>query len=558
MSKSKKDQTDTHSPKDPSPDTPTPRLSPYVFAASPEDLYTCDDYKSFLPALQPAEYAELRRQLERDGQQEPITVTPASSPEGGRLVVDGHNRLEILKSLGVDEIRYRELLDLPDDRSARTNAVKRWMLEHQGARRNMSKDATLLVAAMAGLELPNMGSPQERRLAGMLAASDHPNAGKARAAVLSGGYKLKAAAGACDLLPKRPRSPRNMPQTCSIDAPVEEVRIAQPKEVLQAHRDAAAKRAAEAKLKSTVGELADTRRALEILDALTSTPLPPIPRRELHSGLREATAVALMSDMHVEEIVRPGDTPTGNEYNPKIADRALERFFLGLQWLVSFHRSAFEIRSLVLWLGGDLMTGHIHEENVETGATTPIETLLILKPRLLEGIRGLLADPELEDIHVVCSYGNHGRNTRRPYRSRGAEHSYEWLLYQDLAAAFEGEERVRFLADRSGHQYATALGYDLHFHHGDEVNYGGGVGGITIPLNKAVAQWDRSRKCHYHHFGHFHQYIDVGNVLVNGSGIGFNGFAMSIKAAPEPPQQAFYLLDSRRGKTCKSGIWVRD
>jgi hypothetical protein len=33
---------------------------------------------------------------------------------------------------------------------------------------------------------------------------------------------------------------------------------------------------------------------------------------------------------------------------------------------------------------------------------------------------------------------------------------------------------------------------------------------------------------------------------------------MSIKATPEPPQQAFYLLDAKRGKTCKSPIWVRE
>jgi hypothetical protein len=44
---------------------------------------------------------------------------------------------------------------------------------------------------------------------------------------------------------------------------------------------------------------------------------------------------------------------------------------------------------------------------------------------------------------------------------------------------------------------------------------------------------------------------------VNGSVVGYNGYAMAIKATPEPPQQAFYILDSKRGKTCKSPIWVR-
>jgi hypothetical protein len=33
---------------------------------------------------------------------------------------------------------------------------------------------------------------------------------------------------------------------------------------------------------------------------------------------------------------------------------------------------------------------------------------------------------------------------------------------------------------------------------------------------------------------------------------------MEIRAPFEPPQQAFYVLDSKRGKTAKHPIWVGD
>ncbi len=39
----------------------------------------------------------------------------------------------------------------------------------------------------------------------------------------------------------------------------------------------------------------------------------------------------------------------------------------------------------------------------------------------------------------------------------------------------------------------------LHFHHGDEVKYQGGIGGIAVPLLKAVAGWDAVKRCDYHH-----------------------------------------------------------
>lgn len=308
--------------------------------------------------------------------------------------------------------------------------------------------------------------------------------------------------------------------------------------------------------KTLVDEVARLREVVALRDALASAPLPQIKRRELGSGHREGTFVALASDWHVEERVRPGDTPTGNAYNLAIADLRIGRFFSAIEWQVAMCRERFKVRDGILWLGGDLMSGHIHEENVETSALSPIATLLWLQPRLVSGIRQLLDRLGLEQLQIVCSYGNHGRDTKKPRRATGAHHSYEWGMYQQIASLFADEPRVRVLADPSGHQYAKVYDFDLHFHHGDETSYQGGVGGITIPINKAVAQWDKARRCHYHNFGHWHQYVDLGSWAGNGSLIGFNGYAMSIKATPEEPQQAFYLLDSKRGKTCKCPLWV--
>ena len=313
-----------------------------------------------------------------------------------------------------------------------------------------------------------------------------------------------------------------------------------------------------ARNRDLIKELTTTKGALEALTKLTSEPLPKIKRRELKSGMREATAVFLLSDVHADEDVRAGETPYQNRYNISIADTSVARYFAAVEWLIKFHRHAFQIRDVVLWLGGDLSSGHIHEELKENTSGTPLEMMLWWRPRLVAGIDRLLSDPKIENILVPCSYGNHGRNTHKPYRALGAVHSYEWVLYQFLALHYENEPRVKFLADKSAHQYVHVYDWDLHFHHGDEANYQGGVGGITIPLNKATAQWDLAAKCHYHHFGHWHQYIDTGRIVVNGSVIGFNAYAMSIKATPEPPQQAFYLLDSKRGKTCKSPIWARE
>lgn len=332
---------------------------------------------------------------------------------------------------------------------------------------------------------------------------------------------------------------------------------------LQAFAEAQQQKHEGTRLKVAEAKLADVCAAFDVIRNFASSTLPAIKPTELSSRLREATAVAMLSDVHAEEEVRATDTPwrdhdgRPNIYNLEVAHDSIGRFFAGTRWLIGMHRQAFKIRNLVLWLGGDLMSGHIHEELKFSTALTPLMTLPWLIPRLQAGIDQLLADSGLEKIHVVCSYGNHGRTTYKPFRARGAEFSYEWVLYKWLASLYEGDPRIEFDVSPSAHQYLTVYDWDLHFHHGDECSYMGGVGGIMIPLNKAIAQWDKAARCHYHHFGHWHQYLDAGRIVVNGSVIGFNAYAMSIKAEPEPPRQAFYLLDSRRGKTCSSPIWVR-
>jgi len=99
-------------------------------------------------------------------------------------------------------------------------------------------------------------------------------------------------------------------------------------------------------------------------------------------------------------------------------------------------------------------------------------------------------------------------------------------------------------------------GRTLRLHHGHAIRYQGGVGGLFIPTYKAIAQWNLGRRAHLDAFGHFHQTKDGGSFLTNGSLIGYNAFALSIKADFELPRQTLILLDKTRGRTCSWPILV--
>jgi len=327
-----------------------------------------------------------------------------------------------------------------------------------------------------------------------------------------------------------------------------------------------------------VEEVARLREQRAIFEHLTGRTPEPVARRELGRGIREATAYALLSDLHVETLVRPGDTPTGNAFTLAIADHRLGRFFSGLEWCCKFASGQavsddllrddtptptgpIKVRDLELWVGGDLFTNHLHPENVETAQLGPTKACAWVTDRLISGIDQLLAsDCNFESIRIPFNDGNHGRTTRYMNAVTSPDHSWERTIINAVARHYHdvGEKRVRVYAPDSAHTFTKVYDFDLHFHHGHEVKYGGGVGGITIPMNKAVDAWSRALDCHYSFFGHWHQYIDLDRWAVNGSLIGFDGYAMSIKARPEPARQAFGLLDSKRGKCWNTPIWVED
>lgn len=302
--------------------------------------------------------------------------------------------------------------------------------------------------------------------------------------------------------------------------------------------------------------LAEATERQAFLDA-TQDRGPGIVRRERGSGLREGTAVTLWSDWHVEEPVDPDKVGGLNEYDLAIADKSIRGLVRGVVELIKKERHAFQIRDLVIGLIGDLFSGHIHEELVESGSLSPIEAVIWLQERISGAIRAILDETGIERVIVACQPGNHGRTTQKIRISTRAENSYEWLMYHTLRGMFEGDPRVEFRITKSEILHVPIYDKIVRFTHGDAIKYAGGIGGVHIPLRKAIMGWDTARKADLTCLGHFHTHLVHPSYVTNGSLIGYGPFSQRIRAEFEPPQQAFFVIDSKRGPTAHSAIWVR-
>jgi hypothetical protein len=102
--------------------------------------------------------------------------------------------------------------------------------------------------------------------------------------------------------------------------------------------------------------------------------------------------------------------------------------------------------------------------------------------------------------------------------------------------------------------YLDILGKSVRFHHGDGIMYRGGIGGVHIPLRKAIAQWNKARRVDLDVMGHWHTRETSKDYVINGSLIGYNEYAQGIKADFERPQQSFFIIHPRYGKTAEFPI----
>ena len=302
--------------------------------------------------------------------------------------------------------------------------------------------------------------------------------------------------------------------------------------------------------------LREIRANQTILEAVTCSDITP---RELNiradNGKNESTAFLDLSDWHVDEIVRSNSVNGKNKFNAKVADKRINNLFANALKLIKIGQAENSIKDVVIVLGGDFFSGNIHEELLENTSMLPIEAVMFAQDHLVSGIK-FLNDHLKVKFHVVCVVGNHSRITQKVHNSSEYGNSLEYYMYHNIAKFFAKHKNIRFTIPQGYHQYIKVYGKTIRIHHGHNMRYGGGVGGVFIPVNKAINEWNKIRYADLDIIHHFHRVVDGGNFTINGSLIGFNAYALSIKASPEPPKQLFFLWHKKYGKIMTTPIFL--
>jgi len=322
-------------------------------------------------------------------------------------------------------------------------------------------------------------------------------------------------------------------------------------------------KAAQAKLKdkALAQALAENEQLRQELGVFSSIGLPVIRslgKPSCSVGGKRAVACVLASDWHVDEVVKPRVVNGLNEYNPAIAKVRSETFFRNALKLVDIAAKESEIDTIYLGLLGDFFSGWIHEEGREVNSMSPVEAAMFAGDMLASGIAYWLKNSKYNIVGDALP-GNHGRLTMKIRSANVVATSLETVTYARIVERFMGNPRVNISLADGGIVYRRFFdSFTMRLLHGYECKYAGGIGGLTIPLRRMIAGWERGIRANLTALGHFHQYLPGADIIGNGSLIGFNSFAQRIAASPEPPQQAFFVVHERDGgRLCtQAPIWV--
>jgi predicted phosphodiesterase len=328
-------------------------------------------------------------------------------------------------------------------------------------------------------------------------------------------------------------------------------------------------------IKKKNAELLDTKRVIqglqraedtaekirqEIYSLAAHTLEPPrwLSGRGVKNGARGGP-VTIWSDFHYGERVFPDQIGGVNEFNTRIAKDRFTRLVNITIDLCENHmgRASVQYPGIVVCLGGDMISGDIHEELAETNDRTPHQAVNDLSDMIAAGLERM-AD-KFGKVFVPCVVGNHGRSTKKMRMKGRVYTSFDWNIYCNLERHFRKDPRVQFHIPVDADAHFEVYGERFLLTHGDSLGTSGGDGiiGAIGPIMRGTFKVGRSEAAigaDFDHLlmGHYHQMLWLPSVIVNGALKGYDEYAkLKLRAPFSRASQALFFVHPEHGITAR-------
>lgn len=316
-------------------------------------------------------------------------------------------------------------------------------------------------------------------------------------------------------------------------------------------------------LKAATREQADTAAIKRLIGTATQKldqlDIPAWVTKPSKDGSSPGVPTLQLSDFHWGERVFAKQVNNVNEYTVAIARERLKYCVETAIHLCRILDREMRYPGIVVPLGGDMVSGAIHEELRASNEIPTMPTVLDLVDNLTPSIK-LLADT-FGAVFLPCVSGNHGRDTLKIY-AKGRNHtSFDWLLYQFLARALSHDKRITFYIPEGSDAAYRIYGYSYLLTHGDQFRGGDGMIGALGPILRGDHK-KRSRNSQVGMdydtmvMGHWHQRIALQRVIVNSCLKGYDEYAFTNNFPFEQPSQNLWVTHPKFGITYSMPVYV--
>lgn len=300
------------------------------------------------------------------------------------------------------------------------------------------------------------------------------------------------------------------------------------------------------------------RKAILKVSAVTANPPAWLtPKKSSHTA--PGVPTLFLSDLHWGEVVDPSQIGGVNEYNLEIAQKRMRTVVEHAVDLLKHHMVNPDYPGIVLALGGDCLSGRIHDELISTNEMEIMPTFVDLFGVMIWVI-DTLAD-QFGKVFCPCVTGNHGRDTKKIYAKGRNFTNFDWLLYVMLERYFKRDKRVSFFIPNGPDALYKVFSHRYLLTHGDQARGGDGVIGVLGPIvrtdyKKRSKQSQIKQEYDTLLCGHFHQLIQLRKLIVNGSLKGYDEYANSENFPFEEPQQALWITHPQHGITFSMPVYA--
>jgi len=275
---------------------------------------------------------------------------------------------------------------------------------------------------------------------------------------------------------------------------------------------------------------------------------------------RPESVVALWSDAHIGEVVSAEETGGLNAYDFDIFASRFGYLVDAIGGVCFGKLTGYDFPELVISVLGDMVSGIIHDELVETSDSTLMDWLIDGSHIVAQGIRQLAC--EFPSVRVEWHFGNHGRVTQKP-RFKRRWVNYDYLMGYMVSVELRDQPNVTFVNHKSFWSLVDVQGHMILQLHGDNIKGWNGLPAYGI--NRAVGNLSALLASQRQRFdtvvlGHFHQTgllerTDA-DIILNGSMIGGNEFSYGALFSGNRPRQVMFGIHPERGRTFQYALDV--